>query len=111
MQNKDDIDYTLARSPKGSGMIMSALGLSGIPHAIVVDKEGNIAFSGHPADSGFESTVAEVSRDPVNLGALDDDDIASLPIKFVKAVLKLHSVDLTGVVEKAELIALFKDLA
>lgn len=40
--------------------LMSAAGVSGIPHAFVVDAGGTVQFSGHPMDPGFEAAVQKV---------------------------------------------------
>jgi thiol-disulfide isomerase/thioredoxin len=46
----DQMDYTVAvdRNRKTSAGYMGAYGVNGIPHAFIVDKEGRVAWHGHP---------------------------------------------------------------
>lgn len=48
--------------PKGEvgQELMAAAGVSGIPHAFVVDAGGTVQFSGHPMEPGFEAAVQKV---------------------------------------------------
>ena len=41
---------------------MAAAGVSGIPHAFVVDAGGTVQFSGHPMEPGFEAAVHKARR-------------------------------------------------
>lgn len=40
---------------------MKAAGQRGIPHAFVVDRDGRIAWQGHPLDSGLEAALAKLT--------------------------------------------------
>jgi thiol-disulfide isomerase/thioredoxin len=59
----DQMDYTVAvdNDKKTSDAYMKAFGENGIPHAFVVDKQGRVAWRGHPIDSGFEEVLAEIT--------------------------------------------------
>jgi thiol-disulfide isomerase/thioredoxin len=60
-QMGDKMDYTVAvdKSRKTSEAYMEAFGVNGIPHAFIVDKEGRIAWHGHPMDN-LESVLQAV---------------------------------------------------
>jgi len=47
-----DGDYTTAR----------AYGISSIPHAFVIDRQGMVAWRGHPQKPGLERTLNELTR-------------------------------------------------
>ena len=52
----DDLDRT-------STSYMQAAGQNGIPCAFVIDKQGRVAWIGHPADPAFEGTIEAIIRD------------------------------------------------
>ena len=64
----EKMDYTVAVDDDGktSAGYMEAYGIDGIPHAFIVDKEGRIAWLGHPM-GGLEKTLAEVVSGKFNL--------------------------------------------
>jgi thiol-disulfide isomerase/thioredoxin len=55
------MDYTVAidRDDKTAAGYMKAFGIDGIPHAFVVNKDGVIAWQGHPLD-GLEEAVEQM---------------------------------------------------
>ena len=62
----EKMDYTVAidRDGKTSAGYMKAYGQNGIPHAFVVDREGRIAWHGHPMD-GLDKVLAKLATAPV----------------------------------------------
>lgn len=62
----DKMDYTVAidRDRKTSEGYMKAYGQNGIPHAFVVDREGRIAWHGHPM-SGLDKVLERMATAPV----------------------------------------------
>jgi thiol-disulfide isomerase/thioredoxin len=62
----EKMDYTVAidRDRKTSEGYMTAYGQNGIPHAFVVDREGRIAWHGHPMD-GLDKVLAKLATAPV----------------------------------------------
>jgi thiol-disulfide isomerase/thioredoxin len=58
----DKMDYTVAvdRDRKTSQGYMAAYGAKGIPHAFVVDKEGRVAWQGHPMD-GLDKALDKIA--------------------------------------------------
>lgn len=48
----DQMDYTVAFDTQGSANrgYMNAFGAQGIPHAFIIDRDGKIAWQGHPAE-------------------------------------------------------------
>jgi len=57
----DKMDYTVAVDKEGktSAAYMKAYGINGIPHAFIVDKQGRIAWHGHPMDN-LDQALEEV---------------------------------------------------
>lgn len=56
----DKMDYTVAIDEgKTSEGYMQAYGIGGIPHAFIVDKEGNVAWEGHPM-AGLDKVLDEI---------------------------------------------------
>jgi thiol-disulfide isomerase/thioredoxin len=57
----DKMDYTVAVDNNGrtGKAYMEAFGVNGIPHAFIVDKQGRIVWSGHPA-AGLDQAVQQV---------------------------------------------------
>jgi thiol-disulfide isomerase/thioredoxin len=56
----DKMDYTVAiDGGKTSEGYMQAYGINGIPHAFIVDKEGKIAWEGHPM-AGLDKVLDEI---------------------------------------------------
>ena len=57
----DKMDYTVAvdTDRKTSAGYMEAFGIGGIPHAFIVDKQGNVVWNGHPMD-GLEPALEEI---------------------------------------------------
>ncbi len=51
--------YTVAIDAEGktSKAYMDAVGARGIPHAFVIDKEGKLAWHGHPMDDAFDRQI------------------------------------------------------
>lgn len=58
------MDYTVAVDSGGQAAqgLMGAAGVSGIPHAFVVDAKGVIRHHGHPMEPRFEQVVKQVGR-------------------------------------------------
>ena len=64
----EKMDYTVAidRDRKTSAGYMGAFGINGIPHAFVVDKEGRIAWHGHPM-SGLDKVLEKIAAKTYDL--------------------------------------------
>lgn len=64
----DKMDYTVAldKDRKTSAGYMEKYGVNGIPHAFVVDKEGRIAWQGHPM-SGLERVLDQMAANTFDL--------------------------------------------
>jgi tetratricopeptide (TPR) repeat protein len=65
----DKMKYTVAidRGGKTSAGYMERYGQNGIPHAFVVDKEGRIAWHGHPM-SGLDRVLEQLASNTFDLG-------------------------------------------
>jgi thiol-disulfide isomerase/thioredoxin len=57
----DKMDYVVAidQDKKTSAVYMKAYGINGIPHAFIVDKEGKVAWQGHPM-AGLDKAIEEI---------------------------------------------------
>ncbi len=69
-QMGEKMDYTVAidRDNKTSEGYMKAFGVNGIPHAFIVDKEGRIAWQGHPM-AGLDKALDRMAANTFDLGA------------------------------------------
>lgn len=68
-QMGEKMDYTVAidRDNKTSEGYMKAFGVNGIPHAFIVDKEGRIAWQGHPM-AGLDKALDRMAANTFDLG-------------------------------------------
>jgi len=64
----EKMDYTVAvdKNRMTSAGYMGAYGVNGIPHAFVVDKEGRVAWHGHPM-SGLEKVLESLAQQTFDL--------------------------------------------
>jgi thiol-disulfide isomerase/thioredoxin len=70
----DKMDYTVAydQNHQTNAAYTKAFGLRGIPHAFVIDREGRIAWSGHPK-FGLEQAVDQIINGKYDLAAARTD--------------------------------------
>jgi len=68
-QMGEKMDYTVAidRDNKTSEGYMKAFGVNGIPHAFIVDREGRIAWQGHPM-AGLDKALDRMAANTFDLG-------------------------------------------
>ncbi len=73
----DNMDYTVAVDRDGTmnEAYMEAFGIDGIPHAFIVDKEGRIAWHGHP-EVGMDKALEEIVGGKYDLEAARREDKA-----------------------------------
>lgn len=66
-----NMDYSVAVDPgqRLAQGLMGAAGVSGIPHAFVIDRQGIIRHHGHPMEPKFAAAVAEVCQEAAGGGA------------------------------------------
>jgi tetratricopeptide (TPR) repeat protein len=78
----DKMDYTVAIDPsrKTHEGYMERYGANGIPHAFVVDKEGRIAWQGHPM-SGLERVLDQMAANTFSLASEKKRDGAQRKIQ------------------------------
>ncbi len=67
MGEKMDYRVALDRNQATSEAYMKAFGVNGIPHAFVVDREGRIAWHGHPMD-GLDRVLDRLAANTFDLG-------------------------------------------
>eukprot|EP01139_Manchomonas_bermudensis_P006829 Amastigsp_a178302_30.p2 type:complete len:122 gc:universal Amastigsp_a178302_30:186-551(+) len=110
------MDYNVLLDTNDSAMnFLSSQGMRGIPFAVLVDAGGRVVYSGHPMEPEFESKLAVVAAaaaaaaatEPLpNVRSMSEAEIGELKVKTLKALLSKAHVDITGVAEKSELVAL-----
>jgi len=73
----DNMAYTVAVDRDGAmdKAYMEAFGIDGIPHAFIVDKEGRIAWHGHP-ETGMDKALEEIVSGKYDLEAAKREDKA-----------------------------------
>lgn len=78
----DKMDYTVAldNDRKTSAGYMERYGANGIPHAFVVDKEGRIAWQGHPM-AGLDKVLDQMAANTYDLGLAKKRDGAQRKIQ------------------------------
>jgi len=102
---------------------MARYHVTGIPHAFILDRKGDIAWHGHPADTAFERALDKAASAPFapktatpsdnNKTASEKplkshythDELASMGVKELKANLGARSIDFSDCVEKGDLVA------
>jgi len=116
--------YTVAIDPSG---VLNSYNTKfkprGIPHAFVIDKNGKVTWSGHPMESGLETSITTAvaassttaSATPAtetkteekapDLRGKTRDEVNALPVKDLKAALRAKAIDFTGLLEKSEIVA------
>jgi len=102
--------------------------IRGIPHALIIDHNGKVVWSGHPMQADFEEKLdvltnelaqfkAKQSASPssssapppssssaVDVKKLNESELNGLSIKQLIAGMKAANIDMTGCIEKSELI-------
>eukprot|EP01108_Squamamoeba_japonica_P007857 TRINITY_DN6813_c0_g1_i1.p1 TRINITY_DN6813_c0_g1~~TRINITY_DN6813_c0_g1_i1.p1 ORF type:complete len:191 (+),score=29.63 TRINITY_DN6813_c0_g1_i1:210-782(+) len=106
-QQGAQMDYRVAADVNNSANIalMQKFGAKGIPTAFVIDRNGKVSWNGHPADVGFESALAAVqAQRKVEKNTKSKDELMSMSVKELKAILADHKISAAGCVEKADLV-------
>ena len=116
----DKMDYTVAiDAGKTSEGYMQAFGIGGIPHAFIVDKEGKIAWEGHPMDGldkvldaiiagKYDLNEAKAKAAKASEGDKKKGEIQRKLNKLAKAIMAGDDGEETKKLE-AELVALEKE--
>jgi len=103
----------------------STYSIKGIPHALIIDHNGKVVWSGHPMQSDFEdkldvlanelaqfkakqssttSSSGTSSTNAVKVKEMSEADLKALSIKQLIDGMKAANIDMTGCIEKSELI-------
>ena len=108
------MNYNVAIDASGSlsNEFMAKYQVRGIPHAFVINKEGNVSWHGHPADPNFETEIDKAANQQMipNPKNLSLDEVKKLPVRMIKKILATHKVDYSDCVEKQDLIDRVKTL-
>ncbi len=86
---------------------MEAAGQNGIPCAFIVDKQGRVAWIGHPAIEEFERTIERIIADEFDIEAAKraDADRAAKAHRIAEAQAELHKAWGAGDHERALALA------
>ncbi|KAK9806245.1 hypothetical protein WJX72_007129 [[Myrmecia] bisecta] len=113
-QQGDKMHYTVAVDPKGvvGQKLMEFAGVTGIPHAFVVDKAGIIAYSGHPMQPEFKKAIDKVcsaaepqpEKQPLPKVTQSREELSHMPVKELKKILEDRKIPLADLNEKGELV-------
>lgn len=107
-QMGDKMDYSVAIDSKGLvyNGYMTAFNVSGIPHAFVIDKHGNIVWNDHPAQSSMVTAIekAVAEKMVVDPKTLSKDELKALPAKELIEILKAYKIDYSDCLEKSDFI-------
>jgi hypothetical protein len=90
-------------------LLMMPAGARGIPHAFLVDHNGIIQYSGHPADPKFEATVDRLCAARKAAATprlvLTQEALSQASVKEIKQELQRRGIAYAGMTEKPELVA------
>jgi thiol-disulfide isomerase/thioredoxin len=106
----DKMNYTVALDTgKTAEGYMEAYGVNGIPHAFVVNKEGNLVWHGHPMDK-LEETLEAVLSGKYDMAETKKRDLAETKLQeYVELILSGENEEKAKKLE-SELVALDKEL-
>jgi thiol-disulfide isomerase/thioredoxin len=107
----EKMEYTVAvdNHRKTFAGYMGAYGINGIPHAFIVDKEGRIAWHGHPM-AGLDKALERLATDTFDMAAEKKRDTAQRKLEsyFERAARGEDDAKLAALGQ--ELLALDKEL-
>jgi len=117
-QMGDKMDYTVAIDPMRATQTWAfEFKVEGIPHAFVIDKDGNVVWEGHPMEPDMEKAIQKAAQElageskEASVQAPDvkgkaREEVEKLSVKEMKAVLAAHNVDCRGAIEKKDYVDL-----
>jgi len=111
------MDYTVAVDADGEleQKLSGPAGVRGIPHAFVVDSQGTVKYSGHPAQPQFQSEVdraldaAKPAQVALPLIASSREELMALPLKEIKKILTDRKIRTDDIYEKGEFVSRILD--
>ncbi|KAI7835305.1 hypothetical protein COHA_010794 [Chlorella ohadii] len=123
------MDYTVAVDGSGQAAqaLMGAAGVSGIPHAFIVDASGTIRHHGHPMEPRFAQVLDQVCSQaaPTAAGAAGGgggaaaapkqerqlppvtasrEELMGMPVRQLKQILEERGIGFGDLSEKGELV-------
>jgi thiol-disulfide isomerase/thioredoxin len=109
----DQMDYGVAvdTSKHAYESLMTAAGKTGIPHAFILDTEGRIVYSSHPASPEFESALASACAKPIvkevalPLVLDSEEELMARPAKELKSMLVARGISVADCFEKVDFAA------
>ncbi|GAB4818625.1 hypothetical protein N2152v2_005671 [Parachlorella kessleri] len=116
-QQGSNMEYAVAVDSRGEAghKLMGAAGVSGIPHAFVVDGKGLIRHHGHPMEPRFEQVVCDEApaaapsspqqeRKALPPVTLSREELLALPVRELKQILTVRNIRFEDLHEKPELV-------
>lgn len=107
--SREDMQYRVAFDDldKTWRAYMEAAGQNGIPCAFIIDKQGRVAWIGHPAMPEFEKTIGAIVKDEFDLEKAEREGKAAAEAqeKIRKDQEELHKAWEAGDTEKAFTLA------
>lgn len=115
------MEYTVAIDKTGQvyNNYMTAYGIGGIPHAFVVDAEGQIIWNDHPAQPSLIQTLEKAiiglkpsvskSSNKESLSKMTED-LTKLSVKELKDICTEHNLNYSTCLEKQDFIQLIKEI-
>lgn len=112
------MDYTVAIDMNGqvSKDYMDAYGVMSIPHAFVVDAEGQIIWVNHPAQSSLIQVLekAVLGLDDPNytpdfLSKMTDDEFLSLSESQLKSICSQNKIESSSFSEKQDFVKAIRE--
>lgn len=91
--------------------LMTAAGVHSIPHAFVIDTEGRVVHSSHPAAAEFELAIARACSKPIvkevalPLVLDSEEDLMARPAKELKSILVDRGISVADCFEKPDFVA------
>ena len=107
-QSGEQMDYTVAvdTAKQAYTSLMTANNIHSIPHAFIIDRDGKIVHSSHPAQPDFEQTVSRACSKPLwkevalPLITATEEELMARPAKELKAILIDRGIPVNDCFEK-----------
>lgn len=115
----DKMDYAVAMDMNGSVNqgYMQEYGVSGIPHAFVVNIDGNVIWHGHPVDPEFAGALEKASQassgpQPTvahrytleQIVDMSEEQLSALSAKDLRGIAQSQNIDVSACLEKADYV-------
>ncbi|KAI3426908.1 hypothetical protein D9Q98_006852 [Chlorella vulgaris] len=123
-QQGEKMDYTVAVDSTGQAaqVLLGAAGVSGIPHAFIIDRSSKVRHHGHPMEPAFAAMLDTVCGEAAAAGGgggggagtapqrelppvtSTREELAAMPVRQLKQILGERGIGFADLNEKAELV-------